>query len=192
MERTADPAPAPLAFVDTETTGTNPFFHDLWEIAVIVDDEELVWRVEPDLRKADPTALSISKYYSRDHTPVGTKADVARAVATALSGRHMVGMVPSFDATFLDRFLRNNGHSPAWHYHLVDVEAMIAGRFGLTPPWNSSDLTRALGVEPDDFDRHTALGDAQWAKAAFETLLALPKAPAHTPELSPALAAQAS
>lgn len=42
---------------------------------------------------------------------------------------------------------------------------------GALPPWNSNDMSRAVGVEPDDFDRHTALGDARWAKAIYEAVM---------------------
>lgn len=36
-----------------------------------------------------------------------------------------------------------------------------------TLPWDSEDLSRAVGVDPDKIDRHTALGDARWAEAMF-------------------------
>ena len=39
------------------------------------------------------------------------------------------------------------------------------------PPWNSNDLSRAVGVDPDDFDRHSALGDVRWAKAVYEAVM---------------------
>lgn len=39
------------------------------------------------------------------------------------------------------------------------------------PPWRSTDLIRAVGVNPDDFDRHTALGDARMAKAVYEAVM---------------------
>lgn len=42
---------------------------------------------------------------------------------------------------------------------------------GARPPWNSGDLSRAVGVEPGDFDRHSALGDARWAKAIYEAVM---------------------
>jgi hypothetical protein len=77
-----------------------------------------------------------------------------------------------------------------WHYHLIDVEALAAGwiaaqsgpvpiliagaNVGLVsgrPPWRSEELSRAVGVDPDDFDRHTALGDARWAKAIYEAVM---------------------
>lgn len=86
-----------------------------------------------------------------------------------------------------------------WHYHVIDVEALAAGWLARTrkmqaagyieseiavrlnrdpivgiaphPPWNSTELSLAVGVDPNDFDRHTALGDAKWAKAIFETVM---------------------
>jgi hypothetical protein len=67
-----------LVFLDTETTGLNPWHHEVWEIAVITRkviehedqptqtvDEEHVFHVKPDLTKADPTALRICRYYER-------------------------------------------------------------------------------------------------------------------------------
>lgn len=89
------------------------------------------------------------------------------------------------------------GLEHGWHYHLVDVENLAAGYLahkaramnaaaagedwkvgqaeGLLeaarPPWDSEELSRALGVDPDRFDRHTALGDAQWARAFYDTVM---------------------
>lgn len=116
-------------------------------------------------------------------------------------GLHLAGAVVSFDAERLWRLLRANGQCPMWHYHLIDVEALavgfLAGRWAIaqkyadvvrasdvvgntTPPWKSVDLSRAVGVEPEDFDKHTALGDARWAKAIYEAVMGpgelLPKA----------------
>jgi hypothetical protein len=65
----------------------------------------------------------------------------------------------------------------------VDVEALAAGyiaeksapdeelRTVAVPPWDSTDLSRAVGVEPREFDRHTALGDAKWARAIYDAVL---------------------
>ena len=40
------------------------------------------------------------------------------------------------------------------------------------PRWNSEDLSAALGVTvPNDTDRHTALGDARWAKATYDAVM---------------------
>lgn len=162
-----------LIFCDCETTGLEPDRHDVWEIALIdEEDTELVWTVFPDLSVADPNALRICRFYERtggiewaDH------AEVAWEVARITAGHHLVGAVPSFDAAFLGRFLRQWGHSPAWHYHLVDVEALIAGFLQWEPPWNSNELSAQIGVDPEEYDRHTALGDARWAKAIYEAVM---------------------
>jgi hypothetical protein len=115
-------------------------------------------------------------------------------------GLHLAGAVVSFDAERLWKLLRANGECPMWHYHLIEVEALAAGwvaaqcigqandgksrgtipvsvdgkiidNINGRPPWKSDSLSRAVGVEPDDFDRHTALGDARWAKAIYEAVM---------------------
>lgn len=184
---------APLAFIDTETTGLDPDRHQLYEIAVITDDgtgqraEHTWWIAGVDLSTADPDALRISRYYQRTPTAAWEHPDiVAREVAELTAGRHLVGAVPSFDAAFVNRFLRANGHAPSWHYHLVDVEALAAGYlaaggigaailgpgdFDPRPPWKSDLLSQAVGVQPDRAARHTALGDARWAAAIYDAVM---------------------
>lgn len=96
------------------------------------------------------------------------------------AGLHLAGAVVSFDEERLRRLLRSHGVVPRWHYHIIDVEALAVGGlayqrqalgtdglFDPSPPWNSTDLSRAVGVDPDQFDRHTALGDARWARAVY-------------------------
>lgn len=87
-----------------------------------------------------------------------------------------------------------------WHYHLIDVEALAVGYlYGLkrshehevlppdayddpavqaaivgssyrSLPWRSDDLSSALGVMVSDEDRHTALGDARWARRIYQAV----------------------
>ena len=168
-------APVRLAFLDTETTGTEPGRHHVFEIACMVVEgcvEEVlsIW-MPVDLSTADPGALRINRYYERKPKDMTPRALAAHMVAKATSNAILVGAVPSFDAAFLDAFLRQEGLVPAWHYHLCDVEALAAGKLGVPPPWKSHDLSRALGVEPNDFERHTALGDVRWCRAMFEAAM---------------------
>jgi len=188
-----------LIFVDTETTGVDPRRHNIWEVALIEEDgAEVSWVINPnliDLENADPMALFITHFYERMplwpkrsevhlHAGLGAEVpverlgkpdyyspdEVATEVAKRTAGKHLVGAVPSFDATFLTKLLLEHGMTPAWHYHLVDVEAMAAGRLHLRPPWDSMELARRLGVPQLD-GKHTALGDARWAKAMYEAAL---------------------
>lgn len=129
------------------------------------------------------------------HPTVWKQEAAAEEVAELLSGKtHIVGAVPNFDTERIALLLRRFGLTPGWHYHLIDVENLAVGwlngvaaraideagmrgetpppldRSKLAPPWNSNDLSRAVGVDPDQFDRHTALGDAKWARAIYDAI----------------------
>jgi hypothetical protein len=207
---------APLAFIDTETTGLDPTRHEVWEVGLIVqrdgDEHEHLWRWWPNMETADPNGLRIGRFYDRiGDAPApwshlydgsvhyeGDDADepasvapqqFAHTLAHYVDGAHLVGAVPSFDAAFLAPLLRRLGQAATWHYHLIDVEALavgwLAGRYAderwgapddtgavYRPPWNSNELSLAVDVDPEQFDRHTALGDARWAKAIYEAIMA--------------------
>lgn len=185
---------AVLAFVDTETTGLDPDRHEVWELALILrrpdrTETEYVWQLPVDLGRAEAKALEIGRFYGRQNLGGPDDPwDVARRFAELTAGAHLVGAVPSFDDAFLKRFLRAHGACPGWHYHLVDVEALaigwLAGRYhehvaeGVeapllppSPPWNSGDLTDCLGLVIDESTKHTALGDARWAKAIYDRVM---------------------
>lgn len=169
-----------VVFVDVETTGLDPERAEVWEIALIAEDgAEHLWYLRPDsLDGASPDALRVSRYYERTNIvrwdePVA----VAWKVAQLTEGRHLVGAVPSFDAAFLARLLRRHDLVPAWHYRLVDVEALAAGRLQVPPPWDVAELSRRLGVSDDAESRHTALGDARWARDLYRAVLGLGTSP---------------
>lgn len=184
-----------VIFVDTETTGLDPERHEVWEIALIEEDgTEHEWRMKPlpmHLPKADPAALRINRFYQRAleggdrYWSPDSPSFIAAEVALLTAGAHLVGAVPSFDAAFLERFLRARGFAPAWHYHLIDVETLAVGyiahqyekatggrqtadrvRAVLGPPWSSYSLGNLLRVPPPE-PQHTAIADARWARAMY-------------------------
>lgn len=175
-----------VAFCDTETTGLDPDRHEIWEVGLIVDDAEYLWHLPVDLGTAEGIALKIGRFHERylkeeklvpavteptaENRPT-RRPTFAAQFAELTRGRHLVGAVISFDEERLRKLLRRHGACPEWHYHLVDVEALAAGKTGMVPPWDSEELSRAVGVEPDTFDRHTALGDARWAKAIYDAVM---------------------
>jgi DNA polymerase III epsilon subunit-like protein len=180
-----------LAFVDTETTGLDAERHEIWEVGLIVGEDERHWFLPVDLGRADAIALRIGGFHERHpnglHTQVDSAmgpfvtelSDFAEDFANWTQGCHLVGAVISFDEERLRKLLRANGACPEWHYHIIDVEPLAIGHaMGTNPdwgsftlPWKSDEVSRSVGVDPDQFDRHTALGDARWAKAIYDAVL---------------------
>lgn len=176
-----------LTILDTETTSLRRD-RQAWEIGMIrIDHVGLrslsLFVKDVDLADADLMSLKIGRFYDRHPQYLGREDDgrlVPESVAAMYveqwtRGAHIVGAVPNFDTEVLSGLLWENGLVPAWHYHLQDVETLVAGyllgkREAPKLPWKSDDLSRAVGVDPDEFDRHTALGDCQWVLAQLRAV----------------------
>lgn len=186
----------PVAFVDIETTDLDRDIREAWEVAIITaNGDEAVWHLPVDLSKANPMSLSMNGFIERyndwgtpRHEWPDVRAEVARDIATMTRGLHLIGACVSFDEVTLWKLLRDNGECPMWHYHQGDVENLAAGYLASgvapqaspgvdyppnlhRPPWDSKLLSLAVGVDPEKFDRHSALGDARWAKAIYEAVM---------------------
>lgn len=190
-------AGAPVVFLDTETTGLDLLSDEVWEFAGFRRDPEtgtetaLHLFIEHDAGRCErlpPPFLDDhrARYPGMGSRPgmaapscgaqvtpdVRTRAEAARQIAGFTSGAHLAGAVVSFDAARLELLLRSAGLMPAWHYHLVDVETLAAGMLRLHPPYDSDELSALAGVDPSVFERHTAVGDALWARAVYDAVLA--------------------
>jgi hypothetical protein len=174
-----------VVFVDTKTTGTDHAYHKLFEVAIIDGATGIpkLWWLPIDLNDASPAALRLNLYYQRLQQVQSGKypgqvvtdetiSDVAEDIAVRTAGKMIVGSRPWFDAQMLADFLREQRLRPAWHYHFVCVENLIAGNKKIPPPWNSNDLSRAIGVDPSQFNKNTAGGCARWVKAQYEAVYA--------------------
>ncbi len=160
--------------MDTETTGLDPDRHEIWEVGLIAaDGKEHEWWLPVDVSQADAYALTLSGYYTRGQGRTSKLSDFATEFRRLTMGCHLAGAVISFDEERLRKLLRANGECPMWHYHLVDVEALAAGKLGVGPPWDSEQLSEMVGVDPSEFVRHSAIGDARWAKAVYEAVVRL-------------------
>jgi hypothetical protein len=188
MGETANPAAAPsvIVFTDTETFALARERRQIWEAAAIRRkngaDTESRWFVRLDdlnLGLADPEALRIGRFYERHPEMGGT--GVARTAAFVAAqverltrgGAVLVGDNPSFDEHPLHDLLVDNNRCPSWHYRPVCVTTLIAGLVGATPPYNSTEMSRAIGIDPDLYDRHTAMGDTRWVRDKFDRATAL-------------------
>ncbi|WP_280420050.1 hypothetical protein [Nocardia carnea] len=218
---------APLVFLDTETDGLHPG-RQAWDVAMIRREpngtqHEIQFFVDINLETADPMGLAVGRFYERH--PYGRflagtipdfsfgikedgeflrTRDAAETIARFTHGAHIVGSVPNFDTETLAALLRREHLTPAWHYHLIDVETLaigwlygqrVVGAEGgswygeyasgelVELPWKSDELSRTLGVAPpSDDERHTALGDARWAMRIYDRIIVPPELPADIAE----------
>lgn len=180
-----------LAFLDCETTGLDPRIHEPWEVAFIVRDAgdidvERVWQLRPGLTEADPEALQIGRFDERFQVPDGWDAaevlpdggmfrmrlhEALHDIQAALSGAHLVGAVPSFDAGMLGALLQRHGRRIVWRHRLICVENLVCGRLGWPTPQGLRQSSEALGISVDDSGRHTALGDARLARDTYDAVM---------------------
>ena len=174
----------PIVFLDTETLGLG-INDPIWEIAAIRREPDGTetrhhWHVQ-GMNGGRPVAPEgfperfLSDFNARyGKAPMGSRLDLAPLLRDLFRDRpHVVGAVPNFDTERIAHQFGVDG----WHYHLIDVENLavgyLAGRGEPLPPlpWNSDDLSRAVGVDPDRFRRHEAMADAEWARAIYDRVM---------------------
>lgn len=187
-----------LAFLDTETLGLD-INSPIWEVAAIrrraVDQEDglfesgeppyieetlhLFIQHDPDGWLDDLPDEFAADYRARyDDEKAFSRQGAAHSIASFLGGRpHIVGAVPSFDTQRIShQLLAPRGIVDPWHYHLIDVENVVVGYLAakgemIPPPWKSDQLSAAVGVDPEGFDRHTAMGDVRWTMAQWDAVM---------------------
>ena len=94
-----------FAFIDTETTGLQPYTHEVISVAVVYEkDENAGWlsRVMPTrMEAASPQAMEINKLVPSSWIDAPTPMDVALKVQSSLKGKTVVGHNVTFDLDFL-------------------------------------------------------------------------------------------
>jgi DNA polymerase III epsilon subunit-like protein len=123
---------------------------------------------------ADPVALTMNgwrerRFADRSLTPL---EEFAPDFHELTRDAWIVGAVPSFDVSFLERILRAHGLEPVWHARLVCVENLVASR-ARTLPGGLSWAAAACGIDPAGYPLHTAMGDALLHRDVYDTVMGL-------------------
>lgn len=188
-----------INFLDLETTDLDPRKGQIWEVGVIRRrhgvDTEFLWQFAVDLDRANHRSLEVGQFHDRFVVPEGWEAArldpaTGQVVQRLTLGEalfdfqrlweweddrpvtHMVGAVPSFDDGYLKVLFAEQQKRVCWHYHLVCAENLAAGCLGLEPPWDSDDLSRAMGVDPGRYLRHSAIGDCRLVRDIYDAVMA--------------------
>src|SRR5262245_30148512 len=89
-----------VAFLDIETTGLHPYACDTWEVAFITDENEFCFqhRIKSDAR-VDEWVKDNGRFTENyDKFNAYSDSAVADIIDEHLSGKHLVGACPWFDA----------------------------------------------------------------------------------------------
>lgn len=180
-----------ICFLDTETLGLNPYA-PIWEFAAIrvrpgfpVETREFTIKHRPGgylarmrAQGAKGAALAADYEARYDVAHAVDEGYAAREIHAITKGAQVVGCNPGFDldSMRLTDLLRRHYLCPEWHYHPDDISSMVKGWLAAAgrlpaPPWKSEQLSLALGVDPDRFARHTAMGDARWCQAQYAAVM---------------------
>ena len=168
-----------IAFIDIETTGLEPDYHDIIEVAAIRLDPvslevrtEMAAKVRPENpHRIDPMAIEVNQY-----SPVAWKKarklqDVLEQLTGILHGCIVAGHNVHFDWSFLLTAYRQfEVVQPEVDYHLLDTASfawplVISGVIERPTLRALCDL---LGVSNDN--AHNALSDARRAMIVYRRL----------------------
>ncbi len=185
-----DPQNWLLAFVDVETTGLQPGFHEMIDIGVVISDLEgnelgrFFKRIMPDHPErlsegaAAVNGFSLERWQALN--PLSSRAVVDSLLhfhKSIAPGKNvlMVAFNSHFDASFLDHLFRNAGKSwrDLYFYVILDIPSM-AWSLGLRQLLGDS-LSKTLGIrdEPRTANEHTGLTGADLNFRIYRELLKL-------------------
>jgi DNA polymerase III alpha subunit (gram-positive type) len=178
-----------LAFVDVETTGLQPGYHEMIDIGIVMTDldgeelGDLFIRIQPDNpERIDEgaravNAFDVDRWRELEALPAEEAIErIARFHDAIARDRNvlMVAFNSHFDAAFLDHLFRSRDRSwrELYHYFILDLPSMAwdQGIRGLT----GSSLSAALGIEdePHVADQHTGITGARLNARIYRALLA--------------------
>ncbi len=178
-----------LAFIDLETTGTDPERHEIVEIGCLIAKQvprpgkgptvEMIEafdiKVQPEhIETAEPEALQINGYNSADWLFAVSLPQALKMLADKTGGAIMVAQNVTFDWNFLNKAFAKTGIANPMHFPKIDLISMAFAklyhdervqRFGLGA------LTDHFGLKNDQ--AHTALADIKVTFEIYKKLLDL-------------------
>lgn len=181
-----------MAFLDTETTGLHAE-RRAWEIAIIRrepgrPDRTIVIYVDVqdlDLDNADQAGLLYGRFWERHPQcsdvalPEGSilcrESEALEYVREWTDSAQIVGVNPWFDIETLVEAFKRHGGEHSWHYLpecMLSIAKGYVSALQRVPERTSEGLSAQCSVPiPRAAERHSALGDALWAKRWYDKLI---------------------
>jgi DNA polymerase III subunit alpha, Gram-positive type len=174
-----------LAFVDLETTGVNPFKHEIIEIGCLIAKqndagqwvvtEEFEFKVKPEhIETAEVEALRINRYDESEWMFAHTQEEALKTLSQKCDGCVMVGQNVSFDYGFLASKFGKYGITDPFFYAKLDTISLAYMRFRKDAEMTSftlRELCERLGIKNEK--THTALADIRATFEVFKKLMVI-------------------
>lgn len=176
-----------LAFIDTETTGTDPNKHEIIELAVIIAKqvdrpgkgpkleiiEEKEWKIKPaHLETAEEEALRVNGYNEVDWMFASDLKPVMEEFAKKTQSCSFVSHNLVFDYAFVQKAFEKTGVESNMHYAKLDTISIAFARLYDAPQADKFSL-RALCelFKIENSKAHTALADTRALVAVYKKLM---------------------
>lgn len=176
-----------LAFVDTETTGTDPDFHEIIELAVIIVKqterpgkgpkieilEECEWKIKPQrMERAEEAALRVNGYNEVDWMFAIDRKNAMEEFAKKTQSCSFVSHNLVFDHAFVMKAFDETGVENRMHYAKLDTISIAFARLYDAPLADKFSL-RALCelLKVDNKKAHTALADTKALVEVYKKLM---------------------
>lgn len=160
-----------LVFLDVETTGTRPDFHEIIEIGIVPDDDEgepfctKIRPIHPD--RITDEAIAVNGYNPDEWKGAPKIMEVYAEIATRLHDRVVCGHHVDFDLAFTKSWC---GES-SFQCHTIDTVTLAYAH--LVPLGLGSvrliDIASFLGIKP--IRSHRALDDALTCRAVYREIM---------------------
>lgn len=180
---------AKLAFIDLETTGTNPQKHEIIEIGCVLAKqepgpggkstikklEEFDIKVKPKrIEDAEPGALRVNRYSESEWLFAVELEEALKTLNEKVKDAIIIAQNVSFDWAFLAKALHESGMKEEMNYHKWDLASVAFGALkddDSLQKFTMRSLCEHFGVVNEN--AHTALSDARASYEVYKKILAL-------------------
>jgi DNA polymerase III epsilon subunit-like protein len=176
-----------LAFIDTETTGTDPKLHEIIELAVIIARqvdrpgkgpkleiiEECEWKIKMEHpEKAEEQALRVNGYNETDWMFAIDRKKAMEEFAKKTQSCTFVSHNLVFDYAFIMKAFEETGVDNRMHFAKIDTISLAFARLYDAPQADKFSL-RALCelLKVENSKAHTALADTRALVQVYKKLM---------------------